>query len=275
MRLTLVVVVVLVLCLGAGTSFGQWTILEEGLELARFDSGLRSADPAGDLLVLRVDTDFWTLRAHKPEESDGFKGRTSKRWCELGNMVAVINAGMYQADKVTHVGYFKIDGEVTNTFRNDYLSAVAIGPIDPAEPYFRIFDLDEITLGEVAARYNTVAQNMRLIKRAGENRWQPATDRWQEAALGEDYNGRALLIICDRRWSMHDFNEIFLSLPLGLVAAQHLEGRVEASMWIHHPAVDVADLPGNRKGHFIVPNILGVTKRHPQIDPNGLQDIQD
>ena len=275
MKKTLGMVAVLALWLGTGISFAQWTTLEEGLELARFDSGLRSADAAGDLLVLRVDTDFWTLRAHKPEESDGYKGRTAKRWCELGNMVAAINAGMYQEDKVTHVGYFKIDGEVINAFRNDYLSAMAIGPIDPAEPYFRIFDLDEITLGEVAARYNTVAQNMRLIKRAGQNRWQPAKDRWQEAALGEDYKGRALLIICDRRWSMHEFNEILLSLPLGLVVAQHLEGRVEASMWIHHPAVEVADLPGNRKGHFTVPNILGVTKRHPQIDFQGLQDNQD
>ncbi len=32
---------------------------------------------------------------------------------------------------------------------------------------------------------------------------------------------------------------------------------------VYVKAVDVADLPGNRKGHFVVPNILGVTKRHP------------
>ena len=244
----------------------QWVTLEEGLEVGQFDSGLRTADPKGDLLVLRVDTDSWILDAHIPKESEGFKGRTSKRWCELGPMVANINLGMYQEDKITHVGYLKIDGKVVNSFQNDYLSALAFGPIDPSEPYFRIFDLDEITLGEVAARYKTVAQNMRLIKRAGENRWQPANDRWQEAALGEDYKGRALLIICDRRWSMNEFNEILMALPLGLVVAQHLEGRVEASMWIDHPKVDVADLPGNRKGHFVVPNILGVTKRHPQVN---------
>ncbi len=248
----------------AGVAWGQWLTLEEGLDLARFDSGLREEDPTGDLVVLRVDTDLWWLRAFRPEESDGYKGRTNRRWCELGNLTAAINAGMYQSDKTTHVGYFKINGQVINSFSNDYLSAAAFGPIDPAEPYFRIFDLDEISLGEVAARYRNVIQNLRLVKRAGENRWQPGNDRWQEAALGEDYNGRALLIYCSRRWSMHDFNEILLSLPLGLVAAQHLEGRLQGSLWVNHPAVVGSDLPGNRNSNPTLPNILGVTQRHPQ-----------
>ncbi len=240
----------------------QWVTLDDGLELGRFDSGMRTANSTGDLVVLRMDTEQWGLRAFVPEESDGYKGRSAKRWCELGNLTAAINAGMYQADKVTHVGYLKIDGKVVNSFRNDYLSAAAFGPIDPAEPYFRIFDLDETTMGEISARYRTVIQNLRLVKRAGENRWQQASDGWQEAALAEDYNGRALLIYCDRRWSMHEFNEIILSLPLGLVAAQHLEGRMQASLWINHPKVDASGLPGSN-ARPTVPNILGVTKRHP------------
>ncbi len=244
-----------------GSVFGQWMKLEDGLELARFDSGLRTANDTGDLIVLRMDTDFWGLRAFVPEESDGYKGRSTKRWCELGNLAAAINAGMFQSDKVTHVGYFKVDGKVINSFRNDYLSAAAFGPIDPAEPYFRLFDLDEISLGEVSARYRNVVQNLRLVKRAGENRWQSANDRWQEAALGEDYKGRALLIYCSRRWSMHEFNEIILALPLGLVAAQHLEGRMQASLWVHHPQVDTGGLPG-RNSQPTLPNVFGVMRRH-------------
>jgi hypothetical protein len=255
-------VILIVFLLWPCSGLGQWVALDDGLELGRFDSGLRVANDTGDLIVLRVDTELWGLRAFVPEESDGYKGRTTKRWCELGNLKAAINAGMFQSDKVTHVGYLKIDGKVINSFRNDYLSAMAFGPIDPQEPYFRIFDLDEISLGEISARYKNVAQNLRLIKRAGENRWQPANDRWQEAALGEDYNGRALLIFCDRRWSMHDFNEIILALPLGLVAAQHLEGRKQASLWIHHSGVDMTDFPGSNSLP-VLPNVLGVTRRQP------------
>lgn len=261
------------LLLWPGAGICQWVELDEGLEMARFDSGLRNANVDGDLIVLRVDVELWGLRAFTPEESDGYKGRSTKRWCELGNLTAAINAGMYQSDKITHVGYMKIDGNVINSFRNDYLSAVAFGPIDSAEPYFRIFDLDEISLGEISARYRNVIQNLRLVKHAGENRWQPANDRWQEAALAEDYNGRALLIYCDRRWSMHEFNEIILALPLGVVAAQHLEGRMQASLWIHHPAVEKSDLPGSN-AQATLPNILGVTKRHPHNLKNQTSDAK-
>ena len=245
-----------------GSGFAQWVNLGDGLEMARFDSGLRTANIKGDLIVLRVDTENWGLRCFIPEESDGYKGRSTKRWCELGNLIAAINLGMFQADNITHVGYLKIDGKVINSFRNDYLSAAAFGPIDPAEPYFKLFDLDETNLGEISARYRNVVQNLRLVKHAGENRWQSSDSRWQEAALAEDYNGRALLIYCDRRWSMHEFNEIVLTLPLGIVAAQHLEGRMQASLWINHPDVEKSDIPGGNV-QATLPNILGVTKRHP------------
>lgn len=256
------ILVLIVLLVWPVSGFTQWVDLGDGLEMARFDSGLRVANTEGDLIVLRIDTQHWGLRGFIPEESDGYKGRSAKRWCKLGNLTAAINAGMYQADKITHVGYMKIDGKVINSFRNDYLSAAAFGPIDPAEPYFRLFDLDEITLGEVSARYRNVIQNLRLIKHAGDNRWQPGSDRWQEAALAEDYNGRVLMIYCDRRWSMHEFNEIVLALPLGIVSAQHLEGRMQASLWINHPDVKKTDMPGSN-AQPTLPNILGVTKRHP------------
>lgn len=273
MKKTMLALILLLGLCGSGRAVAQWTRLETGLDLGRFDSGLRVADEEGDLVVLRVDTRRYALRAFQPEESDGFKGRTTRRWCELGNLVAAANAGMFQADKSTHVGYFKRDGRVVNGFRNDYLSAAAFGPIDPAEPYFRLFDLDEISLGEVSARYRNVIQNLRLIKRAGENRWQPAGDRWQEAALAEDYKGRVLLIYCDRRWSMNEFNEILLALPLGVVAAQHLEGRKQASFWINHPQVDMDKMPGRGNSRLTVPNILGVTKRHPQ--KSGVEPVVD
>ncbi len=264
MRRTTLILVTLLLAGGVLAQESPWRILEPGLEVARFDSGLRQADEEGDLLVFRIDPEFWVVKAFSPEESDGFEGRTTRRWCELADLVLAFNAGMYQADGTTHVGYFKRDGQVINGAVNDYLSAAAFGPVDPEDPYFRIFDLDEVPLGEVAARYRTVIQNLRLIKRAGINRWQPAGDVWQELALGEDFKGRILVMSCSRRRSMHQFNEIVLALPLGLVAAQHLEGRYPISVWVDHPEVDLHGLPGVQMRGPRIPNVLGVTQRHPQ-----------
>jgi len=112
----------------------------------------------------------------------------------------------------------------------------------------------------VSARYRTVVQNLRLIKRAGENRWQKSGDAWREAALGEDWKGRVLFIYCDRPQTMFEFNRTLLALPIGLVAAQHLEGRGPARLWVNHPKVVGESLPGALIPGGRLPNVLGVAR---------------
>ena len=238
-----------------------WRELDFGLELARFDSHARKASPAGDLIVLRVDPAGWELKVLTPGPATEELGLDVEQWCEAFDLVAAINAGMYQADRLTHVGYCKVDGRTTNPSVNDYLSAFACDPLGDEDPPFRIFDLDEVSLREVGARYGTVVQNLRLIKRDRENRWQPLGDQWTEAALGEDGQGRALLIYCGTSWSMHDFNEILLALPLDLIAAQHLEGRSQARIWVGESVGNAGSgwtkimSPGP-----VLPNVIGVAK---------------
>ncbi len=244
---------------GAATSGRVWCELEPGLELARFDSSTREPVEIGDLIVLRVDPAKWEIKALTPDSDTRSPGFTVKQWCDSFDLVAAINAGMYQADHRTHVGFCQIEGRLANPSANDYLSVVAWGPLNPEDPPFRIFDLDEISLPEVARKYGTVVQNLRLIKRGRENRWQPSGDRWTEAALGEDGQGRALLIYCATPWSMYDFNEILLDLPLGLVAAQHLEGRTQARMWVVGPSLEEQPVWRKRlESGPVLPNIFGV-----------------
>ena len=249
----------LVLSVCARAADEVWRELEPGLDLARFDSRSRQVSPVGDLVVLRVDFADWEIRVLQPgPEVDGL-GRTLEQWCESFGLVAAINAGMYQADRLTHVGYCKVDGKVANPSVNDYLSVLACGPLDPRDPPFRIFDLDEVTLREVGSRYGTVVQNLRLIKRERENRWQSVGDQWAEAALGEDARGRALLIYCATPWSMYEFNEILLALPLELVAAQHLEGRHQAGIWIAgFPSALGSNWRKMREQVPVLPNVLGI-----------------
>ena len=246
-----------------------WQELETGLEIAHFDSRTHAADPKGDLMVLRVEPRIFSLQLFTTGRETKDSGRNVARWCRDQGLVAAINAGMYQADMRTHVGFCQVDGKVINGFANDYLSVAAFGPVDQADPPFRIFDLDETPLNEILARYKNVVQNLRLIKRGGENRWQPATDQWREAALAEDRRGRALLIYCRTAWSMHEFNEILLALPLQVVAAQHLEGRSPARIWIDHPAYKAgpeAPAPGPK-----LPNVIGVVRNLSSRPPIGLE----
>ncbi len=244
-------------CRGAGGGAEPWLALEPGLEIARFDS--RSAAPAdgGDLTVLRVDPKRWHLRVMTTETAGDAQPRSLDRWCREFDLVAAINAGMYQQDGKTHVGYCRVSGRVVNPTVNRYRSAAAMDPVRDGLPPFRIFDLDETPLDSITAAYGTVVQNLRLIKRPAQPRWPTGSQSWSEAALGEDGRGRALLMHCTRPLPMHDFNELILALPLDVVCAQHLEGNFPAQLWVRHPQWSDPG-PGAAGQPRVLPVIIGI-----------------
>ena len=82
--------------------------------------------------------------------------------------------------------------------------------------------------------YDTVVQNLRLIKAPGVNVWSNDAERWSEAALAASGDGLFYLVFCQVGLTMPKFNRLLLSLPLGIERAMHLEGGPEASLscWI-------------------------------------------
>lgn len=251
-------------------SAGPWKQLEEGLEFATFKADL--APPVGDstITVLRIDPNLWELRVLSESASPISQPHTARGWCDELGLVAAINAGMFQGDGATHVGYMRTASHTNCGKWNDYMSAAAFGPRRNGLPGFRMFDLDTSAKDSIAAQYDNVIQNLRLIKRPGENRWSQQEKRWSEAALGEDSAGRILFVFCRSPYTMHDLNHILLELPIDLVAAQHLEGGPEAQMVVRAGDVDL-ELVGSFETDFResdsntrawhIPNLIGVRRR--------------
>ena len=133
-----------------------------------------------------------------------------------------------------------------------------------------MYDTDETSMSDIIKNYNTVIQNLRLIKRPGENRWSQQEKKWSEVALGEDKNGNILFIFCRSPYTMHDFNNILLKLPIDIVCAQHLEGGPEASMYFNAGGLEIENF-GSYETNFIendnnnhawaIPNVVGIIKK--------------
>ncbi len=240
-----------------------WETLDEGLELARFPGG------PGPITVLRIDPAAWRTEALAASVLDG-DSRTARQWGKEYGLTAVINAGMYAADHRTHTGYFRTGDHVNNPLWNqkDYRQAACFEPRRPGLPRFVLEDLDTHPEETFADDYDVVVQNLRLIKKPGENRWPPRDRRWSEACLGEDASGRMLWIFSRAPYTMHAWNERLLTLPLDLVAAQHLEGGPEAQLWISPAAIEVMGSyesgfreDGSNHVAWPVPNVLGIRRR--------------
>jgi hypothetical protein len=258
---------------GEGADSIMWTNLDEGLELARFDRGTPKSSDSSSITILRVDPGRYEFRLLSKAQLSLKAGLSAREWCEEHGLAAAINAGMYLKDYTTHVGYMKAGEYVNNPriVRHDYHSAAAFGPLHDSLPPFRIYDLDEIEMDVVIASYESVVQNLRLIKRPGINRWQQKPDTvFSEVALGEDLSGRVMLIFSDAPYTMYDFNELLLSLPISLQCAQYLEGGHEAQLGIRAGESDI-ELAGHGRhklwdsasdlGGLPIPNVIGVVKK--------------
>jgi hypothetical protein len=248
----------------------HWQVVADGLDLGRFK--VNEATVAGDstIVIVRVDPAHWELRLLAVGENGEPGGFTAREWASKYKLVAVTNAGMFLQDHRTHVGFMKSGDHVNSRKKNKYKSAAAFSPLRDSLPLFRIFDLDVDKFDSVVAHYASVVQNLRMIDRAGENRWSRQADRWSEAALGEDRQGRALLIFSRSPYTVHDLNRILLSLPIDLVCAQHLEGGPEAQLYLHWGTTEL-ELTGSYETAFTpddfnqtawpVPNVIGITPK--------------
>ncbi len=253
---------------------GGWTTLAPGMELGTFTA--RKASPVGEsrIIILRIDPQHWELVLVGTSWSSDAKNQTAKEWCKDHGLTAAINAGMFATDYKTHVGYLGSEGHVNSSRVNKYLSVAAFDPKHGKVklPEFRIFDLDApgVTMAGILKDYSSAVQNLRLVKRPGENRWSQQKKRWSEAALGEDSAGRVLFIFTRSPFTMHDFNRELLALGIGLVAAQHLEGGPEAQLYAGIGEV-IHEMYGSYETAFKendgnatswpIPNILGVRPR--------------
>ena len=220
----------------------------------------------GLLHVVRIDPKKVELRIGLASR-EGVKNRTAGEWADgLGLMVA-INAGMFETDYRSNVGYLRSGTHLNNARWNKYQSALAFGPGSAL-----MVDLDAPDAKKRLAPVPTVIQNLRLIRAGGINVWKPTARKWSEAAVAADEQGRILFLFCRSPLSMKEFGDKLLALPLRITHAMHVEGGPEASLSIRAGGRKI-DLCGSYETGFNendgnarqwpLPNVIGVVQRAP------------
>ena len=226
----------------------SWRVLQPGVELATINK----------LYVVRVTPAQARLTVALASETKSAP-QTAAEWCRSANLAVAINAGMFQSDGRSNVGYLRHGTHLNNPRWNDYRSVLAVHP--------SVLWIDRDQKGDDLSKYDIVVQNLRLITKTRKNVWAPSARRWSEAAVAIDSSGRLLFLFTRTPFTMHDFNELLLKLPLDVAGAMHVEGGPEASLSIHVKGFDL-DLAGSYETGFLendtnarqwpIPNVLGV-----------------
>ncbi|QWR78420.1 phosphodiester glycosidase family protein [Candidatus Magnetomonas plexicatena] len=258
------------LALAASTAHGleaNWIKLDTGMEFAEFEA---SADTTGDkvkISVLRVNPRDFELKLFTTSDLGG-ESMTAKEWAKKFKLLAVTNAGMYQEDGKTSVGFMKSKGRILNSrIAKAYKTMLALEPKNKYDRDFEIIDMECEKDNTTINRYKTVIQNIRMISCNQENVWTPQTNSWSVAALGMDKSGNILFLMSVTPLSVHDFIKIILQLPLKIHVAMYLEGGKQASLYINAGGREIqragkSGININTSDAFWpIPNVLGLVKK--------------
>jgi hypothetical protein len=239
-----------------------WKRIDDGLFLGEFNSQ--------KITLIKIDPKYYSFKLLCASEKNRLR-ITAKQWCQKHNLISAINAGMFQADGITNVGYMKNFNHMNNPRLNtSYKAVLAFNPIDAAVPEIQIIDLRCQDLARLKDKYQTLIQGIRMISCRQENVWEKQDKKWSMVAFGMDKSGNGLFIFTESPHSVHDFTNSLLSLPISLYNAMYLEGGPEATFYFsangiefekigsYGTGLDENDFPKIARP---IPNVIGIVKK--------------
>lgn len=261
---------VLLISSNAYSQNDPWKKVEEGLYWAEFYPSQKSPVKDSKITIVKINPKFYSFKLLCASDL-GKTRMTAKDWCLKHNLISAINAGMYQEDGLRSVGYMKNFSHINNPrLSSSYKAVLAFNRTDAAVPEIQIIDLRCQAFEELKPKYQTFVQSIRMVSCQQENVWAKQDNMWSLAVLGMDKNGNGLFIFSEAPYSVHDFINVLLSLPISLYNAMYLEGGLEASLYFSLNGVELDKVGNNGSGLNdslvravvrAIPNVLGITKK--------------
>lgn len=252
------------------SNLNVWHQVDQGLFIAEFESPQKSEYGDSKITIVKINPEFYKFKLFSASEFDG-KKKTAAEWAKQHNLITTINAGMYQQDHLSNVGYMKNFNHINNkNMVIKYNTMLAFNRKDNKVPEIQIIDKKCQDFYKVMPKYNTLIQNIRMIDCKQKNRWSQQPKKWSTAALAIDKQENVLFIHCRSPYSVHDFINILLKLPLNIYSAMYLEGGPEASLYFKYGDIEFEQF-GSYETNFFendnnnqawpIPNVIGVVKK--------------
>lgn len=246
-----------------------WETLDSGLFMAEYTSPKKSILGDNVITILKIDPKVYDFNLFSAKEK-GEQPKTAEEWAKSKNQIAVINAGMYQMDHATNLGYMKNYDLINNSRISKDNTIVAFNRTNNSVPEFQIIDKTCQNWEELKNQYNSFSQSIRMVDCNQKNRWSQQNKRWSTVAIGKDKKGNALFIISRSPYTVHDFVDIVLQAPLNLYNLMYLEGGPEASFYLNHATKQKAVMGSYETGFnendennlfWEIPNVIGISKK--------------
>ncbi len=242
-----------------------WKEADEGLLVAEFESVFDN-NPY-EITLVKVDPERYSfqLLCATQHAKDSL---TVKEWALKYQMLAAVNAGMFQENGLTSVGFMRNFAHVNNPRLSNANTILAFNRVDENFPEIQIIDRECQDFNYLRQKYQSFVQSIRMISCSHQNVWSKQDTKWSTLAVAMDTQGNILFVFNRTPLSVHDFIEILLSLPLSLKSAMYLEGGPQASLYLSTSSTTI-ERYGVRGGleknplpfPLTIPNVIGISKK--------------
>lgn len=246
-----------------------WQNLDSGLFFSEIISPIKSSLGDSKVTILKVDPKYYDFKLISARENNE-DIKSLKDWAKIKGLIAAINAGLYQEDGKTNVGFMKNYNFINNGFLNKGNTILAFNRKDTTVPKIQIIDLKCQNWEELKNKYNTYTQCIRMMDCNQKNTWKQQDRKYSMSVIAIDEFGNALFIFTHSPYSVHDFIDILKLLPLDIYNAMYLEGAAPASFYLNANGLEI-EKSGNFKyeseenedkgAAWKLPNIIGIVKK--------------
>lgn len=255
----------------------RWELLEPGLEFGTAQSPIPSNSGDSRIRLLRIDPTRFRLELLNSSAAGG-TSMTAKEWARQYQLVAAINASLYQADHRTSIALMKSRSHTNNPRLSKHNAVLLFDPLDDLVPPVQIVDRTCRDLAGIQGRYGSMVQSIRMVSCNRGNVWsQQPQNKWSTAAIGIDQAGRLLFVHVRSPLSTHDLIDGLLALPIDLCETMYVEGGPEAQLYVaaggrelEFVGSHVSSFAGIENTYALpIPNVLGVKRIVPSTARGG------
>jgi len=246
-----------------------WKKIDKGLFSVDYKSPQKAILGNQIITIIKINPKYYNFNLLSAKEK-GEHTRTAKDWAITKKQIAVINAGMYQADHATNLGYMKDYNFSNNNRLNKDNTIIAFNRKDSIVPEIQIIDRTCQNWEELKNKYNSFSQSIRMVDCNQKNRWGQQNKKWSMVVIAIDKKENALFVSVRSPYSVHDFINTLLKAPLNIKNIMYLEGGPEASLYLNHNGKTIEKMGSYETGFnendnnnifWRIPNVIGITKK--------------
>ncbi|MBC7865022.1 MAG: phosphodiester glycosidase family protein [Bacteroidia bacterium] len=246
-----------------------WKEIDKGLFYSEFNSPVKSAFSDSKISILKIEPAYYKFSLVSAKEKNE-SAKTAKEWATDKKLIAVINAGMFLEDGKTNTGFMKNFNFINNSKLNSDNTITAFNRKDTTVPFAQIIDRECQSWDSLKEKYNSFTQGIRMIDCKQKNKWAQQDKKWSMVIIGKDKKGNMLFIFSRSPYTVHDFIDILLKLPIEIYNAQYLEGGPEASFYLDCKGTQVEKFGSyetgfnendDNKQFWKIPNVIGISKK--------------